>query len=305
LLKAIKEFTPNMPEIDLSKRPEKTTRPELIVVYAIIAFVVISTLISTILHHGYPHVLRVPSNEGIPMSSLLEMFIADLLPIGMAWMCFRHGWRRTGLFRAMIFLGGSFIFTGVEESMWILIGRYGADIVAVLTPAGGSVPPWYGTYYFTKGFFWFLETPVSACLGWFFIAYSGLYMAELVIPKAHNFTKAFLAGFLAMNIDLWLDPVMTSDKFKAWIWADQPGGIWLFSIPLTNFIGWFFLVFIFDWVYNWLPSLTEKRGPIKASIIFYGVLMVIEIAILLFFAVYGSVEQALFSPVLNLTIWGI
>jgi len=242
------------------------------VVWSILILIAISTAVFTVLHHGYPHVLRVPSNEGVPNASLIEMFVGDLITAGLAWMCFRHAWRRKGLYLAVIFLGGSFVFTGIEESMWILLGRYGADIVAALTPASESIPLWHGTYYFTKGFFWFIETPMSACLGWFFLAYGGLYMAELILPRAHNFTKAALAGFLAMNVDLWLDPVMTGEAFKSWVWAEQPGGIWIFSIPITNFIGWFLLVFIFDWVYNWLPGLAERKGAIKATAIFYGLL---------------------------------
>lgn len=284
--------------------PEAADPSERRVVGAILVLLFISTTVSTVIHHAYPHILDVPSNEGIPNSTLPEMFIGDLFTITLAWLCFRHGWRRLGLYRAIIFLGGSFVFTGIEESMWILLGRYGAELTTALGPAGDA-PMINGTYYFTKGFFWFIETPVNACLGWFYLAYGALYMAELVLPKAHNLTKAALAGFLAMNVDLWLDPVMTCDKYLNWVWAEQPGGIWIFSIPITNFIGWFLLVFIFDWVFNWLPGLVKRHGAIRATLIFYGALMVIEIGILFFFIIYGAIEQALFSPILNLTIWGI
>jgi len=104
---------------------------------------------------------------------------------------------------------------------------------------------------------------------------------------------------------LWTDPVQTHKLFKAWVWADQPGGIWVFGIPVTNFIGWFLLIFIFAIVFDKLPEFINRWGRKKGTLIFYGILMGFEIGILVFFIVYGTIEQTYISPKLNLTLWGV
>lgn len=294
---------------------EKPNPAEMRVVWIILFGLLLSTAFFTILHHAYPTVLDVPLKEiqekGVPFMDYPTMFFLDLIPIILAWMCFYHGWRRLGLYRAMIFLGGSFVFTGVEESMWILLGRYqmqiqqalGIDKIPNITSAGmmGEVQ---GTYYFTRGFFWFLETPVMACLGWFFVAYSCVYVADLLLPKAKIIWRATLGGLLAVNLDLWLDPVQTHKTFISWVWV-SPDAINIFHIPFSNFVGWFMLIFLFAIVFERLPGMVKRWGPGKAVLYFYGILMALEFGILAFFAVYGSIAMRLISKPINFTLWGI
>ncbi|UCD85276.1 MAG: carotenoid biosynthesis protein, partial [Deltaproteobacteria bacterium] len=238
-----------------------------------------------------------------------SMFFLDLISIGLAWLCFHHAWRRLGIYRAMLFLGGSFVFTGLEESMWILLGRYSQDIQLALPFAqeaalGENVQGVSGTYYFTRGFYWFIETPVMACLGWFFVAYSCIYVADLLMPRARILGKAAVGGLLAMNLDLWIDPVQTHEALTSWVWAEQDP-ISIFSIPLSNFMGWFLLIFLFALVFERLPDMVRRWGAGKAAVYFYGILLALEIGILLFFIIYGSIALRLFPEPINLTIWGI
>jgi hypothetical protein len=271
----------------------------------LLAGLFVSIAIFTVLHHVFPFFFDVPSLEGIPMSSYPAMFVADAGVILLSWLCFRHAWKRLGLYYATVFLVGSFVFTGIEESMWILIGRWAIGAEATILSASGEGMVANGTYYFTKGFFWFLETPVTACFGWFLLAYSTVYMAELLIPKARMLWKAAMGGFLATNVDFWADPVQTHDMFQAWVWADLPGGVLLFGIPLTNFIGWFLLIFLFALVFDKLPDMVKKRGPGRAMLYFYGILMALEIAILVSFMIYGTFQTALISPPVNITLFGV
>jgi len=256
----------------------------------------LSIAISTLVHHRLPWLLAVPPLDGVPRSGLGEMLVADLLVIGLSALCFAHAWARRGPYLATAFLAGSFVFTGVEESMWILLGRF--------APAAGGVVPG-GTYWFTRGFFWFLETPVTACIGWFLLAYATMWAAELVFASATTLRRAAVAGLTAVDLDLWIDPVQTHPAHDSWVWAEQPGGIWLLSIPSTNFIGWFLLIFLFALVFDRLPDWVERQGTKRATLRFFGTLLALEVAILLFFTVYGALEQALVRPKLNLTVWGI
>lgn len=277
----------------------------------ILAGLLVLTVFFTILHHCFPGVLDVPSTEGVPMMDYPSMFLLDLIPVFLAWLCFHHALRRHGWYLAVMFLSGSFVFTGLEESMWILLGRYHREIEAALGgPAAGQaafgegVKEVGGTYYFTRGFFWFIETPVLACLGWYFVAYSCVYVAGILLPRAGETPRAALGGLLAVNLDLWLDPVQTSPTFVSWVWV-SPDRINLFSIPLSNFLGWFLLIFLFALVYARLPAMLAKRGPLSATLHFYGVLLALEIGILFFFALYGGIAMRLIPKPLNFTIWGI
>jgi uncharacterized membrane protein len=271
------------------ERAAPVTQAEKRVMIVLGILVCLGVIISTVLHHAFPEILRVPGNADLPYASLPEMLAGDVAAMALSLVLFWHAWRHHGGFRAVAFLAGSFVFTGVEESMWIVGGRF-SDFV--------------DSYYFTRGFFWFIETPVSACLGWFIFAYGCMFMAEVLFTGAHVILRASIAAFLAMDVDLWMDPVMTRPEFRQWVWLD-PDQVYLFSIPLLNFIGWFMLIFIFAIVYEYLPGMRERRGPARSAAGFFGILMVIEVGILLFFICYLMAMRRIFPEPVNLTLWGI
>ena len=122
------------------------------ITYGLLLLVII---FSTYLHHLQPQVIQVPSNtdvstwqkqpfeqthiyeritdaerekvraEGIPLgNNLIAQFIGDLIIILVALMCFLHALKYYGFWMASCFFIGSFVFTGLEESWWILAGRY-------------------------------------------------------------------------------------------------------------------------------------------------------------------------------------
>ncbi len=277
----------------------------------ILLFLVI--LFSTYIHHFQPQILRVPSNtdvsswtnppfeqsvlydrataeerqkilsEGIPFGdNLAAQLVTDLFTILLGWMCFVHAKKYFGYWMASCFLIGSFVFTGLEESMWIILGRFVPD--GTLNSLGETV---YGTYWFTKGVFWFLETPITACIGWFFLAYSCVLVAGKVFPRMNLMGRAAVGGLIAMGIDLWMDPVVTSPEQILWVWSE--GDIlFLFGIPHTNFVGWFLLIFMFAIFWERLPDMEQKWGRAKATLIFYLIIFGTELCILISFVVWLS-----------------
>lgn len=291
--------------------------------YGWIAFGLLFVLIlgSTWLHHCRPSVLRVPDNtdiaswsnpafentviyerltggerekllaEGVPGGDdpLAQFLGMDLFTILLGWICFLHARRHFGFWMASSFLIGSFVFTGLEESMWILLGRFSPQTTA--NPLGEPV---YGTYWFTKGGLWFLQTPITACVGWFFLAYSCVLVAGKVFPRMGLLGRAAVGGLVAMGIDLWLDPVATSAQVMNWVWA-KGDVLLLFGIPHTNFVGWFLLIFLFAIFWEKLPVFERRWGRARASLIFYGILFVTEIAILAFFSVWIAILGNLLS----------
>jgi uncharacterized membrane protein len=161
-----------------------------------------------------------------------------------------------------------------------------------------------GTYYFTRGFFWWFEIPVYICLGWFFIAYSCVHVSNLLLAGRGIAARAALGGFLAMNFDLWMDPVQVHPAWRSWVWLTAEP-VRVLSIPLTNFAGWFLLIFLFALVFDRLPGLLEKRGPGKAALRFFLVLAGLEAALLASFLVYGGLALKYIKVPVNLTFWGL
>ncbi len=306
---------PLIPGISLKPRPG-FDKKFVAIVYSIL---LVAVLLSTGVHHLAPQVLGVPSNtsvgswkspaldettisvrltpdekalimaDGVVMGDNLFIgFFMDLFPLLLGWMCLVHARKHFGDWMAACFLAGSFVFTGLEESMWILIGR---NLPAGTVNALGE--PLFGTYWFTRGGFWFFETPVAACVGWFFLAYSCVLVASRVFPKMGLWGRAAVGGLCAMGIDLWLDPVATSPEIMSWVWAK--GDIFLiFGIPHSNFVGWFLLIFLFALFWEKLPAMEEKWGRARASACFFSLLFATEMGILLFFGIWLSLLGKLF-----------
>jgi Carotenoid biosynthesis protein len=287
-------------------------RPFGLIAYGLLLLVILG---STYLHHFQPHVLQVPDNtdiaawkhpafehtviydrlkeeerekllaNGVPAGDqlLAQFLVMDLFTILLGWVCFQHARRHYGFWMASCFLIGSFVFTGLEESMWILIGRFSPQSTA--SPLGEPV---YGTYWFTKGGFWFFETPLTACVGWFFLAYSCVLVAGKAFPKMGLLGRATVGGLIAMGIDLWMDPVATSAGMMNWVWA-KGDVLLVFGIPHTNFLGWFLLIFLFAIFWENLPRFEQRWGRAKATLVFYGIIFATEVAILVFFMVWIAI----------------
>ncbi len=265
-------------------------------------------LYTTFVHHFQPHIFRVPSNtdiaswkypsfentllydrmteaeratflaNGVPGGdNILYSLPGDIMVIFFGLLVFIHSMKYCGLWMSACFLIGSFIFTGLEESMFIILGR-------VLPPDTVNYfnEPVAGTYWFTKGFFWFIETPITACVGWYFIAYTCVLTAGRVFPKMGLLWRASVGGLIAMGIDLWIDPVITSPEHVAWVWP-KGAHLIILGIPVTNFVGWFNLIFLFAIFWEMLPKLEARWGRAKATAAFFIILFVAEIGIAFFF----------------------
>ena len=278
-------------------------------------FLILMIVFFTYLHHFRPEVLQVPSNsnvstwknptfeqtniydrmtdaertkiktEGIPGTHWIPVLFdsqGDWLAFIFSWLCFIHARRHYGLWMASCFLIGSFVFTGLQESIAILLGRFTAG--QAYTTAEQVT---YGTYFFTKGSLWFIETPVAVCLSWFWIAYSCVFTAGKVFPRMNLIGKAAVGGLTAMVIDLWLDPISTSPEFMMWLWAkgDQ---IRILGINHSNFVGWFLLIFLFAILWECLPPLVKKWGRFRASIAFFAIVLFADIFMLAILVIHNT-----------------
>jgi len=266
----------------------------------------LALLLSTWLHHARPLILNVPDNlavgswerpaleqsilaerlsaaqrsellsTGVPQGADLSLqFAADAFILLLGWLCFRHALRHYGFWMASCFLVGSLVFTGLEESLWILAGRFLGGTIQ--NPLGEPVT---GTYWFSRGGFWFLETPLTACVGWFFIAYACVLTAGRVFPRLNLWARAAAGGLIAMTIDLWMDPVQTAPEILAWVWG-KGDVLLLFGIPHYNFLGWFLLIFVFAVFWERLPRMETRLGRAGATCRFFALILSAPFAILL------------------------
>lgn len=298
---------------------------------AALAILAIVIALSTYLHHFRPDILQVPSNtdvtswkgtplehtwifdrmtdaerekvrkDGIPGTDILTLLMYEILSVFGTWLCFAHARKHYSPWMATAFLVGSFVFTGVQETLMILSGRF-------LWGGGQADPFVWGSYWFPQGILWFLETPVWCCLCWFLIAYSCVTVAGKVFPRLGLWSRAVAGGLIAMVIDLWEDPVLTSPEHMKWIWA-KGDSIGIFGIPHCNFLGWFFVIAAFAVMWEgYLPLLEKKLGGWKGMLAFMALLLCSNFIILGILLVWGGIANAIFPAPEGLNIpprnWG-
>ncbi|MHA1229698.1 MAG: carotenoid biosynthesis protein [Candidatus Helarchaeota archaeon] len=235
-----------------------------LIILTTIVFLIIA--ITTIIHHIFPEVFRVPAVIG---PYLIEPIIVDLLIMDLgasilSILLIYHGFKTIGRFKTGLFFYGAIVFAGLEECYWIIGGRFGV------------LPP---TYFFTKGGLWFFEIPFFTCLGWFIISYCCYYIVKTLFPNQKYYIKNALAALIATTFDMFIDPVMVNlgsisiypGASGMWVWLNTENVFRIFSIPFYNFFGWFMVVFMFLLLYNYMidPQKMKYRGKTKTAIFFF------------------------------------
>jgi len=238
------------------------------------------------------------------LSTLPILIPMEILVYVLAALTFYHAYKVHGLWKASLFLAGSFLYTGLEENMWILSGRLGTGIIF------GLPLPIAPTYYFNyaKALFWFGAVPVITCLGWFFIAYGCFYIAEQFFEKwqtsnASLLKASLVAGVLAVNMDLMIDPFMVRNG--SWYWlSTQFENIYFLGIPITNFIGWFLLIFLFAIFWTKITQLEERFGKTKTTLIFFAGIAGLLLGTIYFLILIGIFLGVLYPLGINISIPG-
>ena len=153
-----------------------------------------------------------------------------------------HSYKFRGAFKTLILFFGSWIVGGCVENINDLFGGY---------------------YYPGSEFTIFLyRCPFDVVLGWFIIIYCSSYIAHIIVGKGRGslpaigigsdpkngvdkqflkdtFIRAALAGYIAVSLDFFIDPVAVENGW--WIWTIN--NIYIIGVPLGNYIGWFLLIF--------------------------------------------------------------
>ena len=173
----------------------------------------------------------------IPRPLLVLVAVAFGLIHGAA----RYRWR--GI---LTFIVISLVVSNILENTSILtgfpFGHY--HYTDALGPKLFLVPLVIGAAYFSTGYLaWVLSTVLVGDV-------------RRDSSASTTFAVPFIASFLMVMWDLCLDPT-ASTIHHVWIW-EQGGGY--FGVPLTNYLGWFFTVYVFFQMFA-LFLRFRKAGP--------------------------------------------
>ena len=129
----------------------------------------------------------------------------------------------------------------------------------------------FGHYYYTDylGPKLFL-VPGSISLAYFGMGYLSWMLARVILGNIEQrmsghftYTVPLLAGFLMVSWDLTFDPI-ASTILHSWIWLQ--GGSY-YGVPFSNFIGWFFTVYVFFQLFAlYLKSRPNVYARVKPEI---------------------------------------
>jgi putative membrane protein len=182
----------------------------------------------------------------------------------------RYGWRAIG-----VFVVAGLVISNILENLSI---RTGFPFGHYQYTGGGKIflVPWFiGPAYLATGYLaWIVATVLLGD-----VRGRSSWLTTIGTPV--------IAAFAMTAWDLSLDPVRSTIN-RVWIW-EHGGGF--FGVPLTNFLGWTFTVYLFMQVFAVYlrtrgPQGTTERGEARAGNL-HGVLL------------YGLTTLSSFAPLLT------
>lgn len=148
---------------------------------------------------------------------------SELVAYGLLGVYVYSGRTRYGLKTTLLFLLGSLYWTLILENVGVLMNFF------TYTSADRSSSPFY--------LLWTGLTPLWVSIGWFDITFPTFMLLAEVLSRSRLWTKAIMGGFIAVSLDLIIDPAATA--FGLWRWTHP--SLYFLGVPVTNYIGWFLL----------------------------------------------------------------
>jgi putative membrane protein len=159
----------------------------------------------------------------------------------------------------------------------------------------------FGHYHYTSGSALgpkIFLVPVLIAPAYFATGYLAWALSNVLVGDVRRessalttFAVPFIASFLMVVWDLCLDPGASTVR-HIWIW-EQGGGY--FGVPLTNYLGWFFTVYLFFQLFALFlrfrkagPEVTWPRSYYAQSVMMYAV---IGLTFVLDYLVVGTNSQ--------------
>jgi uncharacterized membrane protein len=164
-------------------------------------------------------------NPVVPLSLPIPLVVAIPLVFGLIHGALRYKWSGILAF-LLLFLVVSNLLENISVLTGFPFGHY--HYTDLLGPRLFEVPLLIGPAYFATGYLaWVLGTVLVGEISRTSRAFT-------------TFAVPFIGAFAMVAWDLGFDPSYSTIS-RAWIW-EQGGGY--FGVPLTNFLGWFFTVYV-------------------------------------------------------------
>ncbi|MGZ4928216.1 MAG: carotenoid biosynthesis protein [Halobacteriota archaeon] len=129
----------------------------------------------------------------------------------------------------------------------------------------------FGFYHYTiPSAIYIFQVPLIIIFGYFGTGYFSWALSHVLTGQYNKrlegkwiFVVPFIAAFLMVMWDLGIDPT-SSTVLSEWVWQ-TPGAY--FGVPISNFVGWFMVVFIFFFLFALFLSKYDRVGPQKAAML--------------------------------------
>jgi uncharacterized membrane protein len=199
-------------------------------------------------------------------------------------------------------VGGVCLFYAIREGMRgvaiLLCGAVFGLIVEYF-----NMRMFHSYHYGPFPFMLFGTVPLMIVVSWGAIIYAVMRTSDHM--KLRWFLRPFFDGFLALTIDLSLDPV--SIILGYWVWDPAFDKPYWFNVPLGNYYGWYMVVFWFSlvtrlgfryvphgWFGRWrdllVPALSivVSLVPFYLSLSVYGILLKYQYEPMFFSIIMGA-----------------
>lgn len=151
-----------------------------------------------------------------------------------------RGWRVT-----LLFFVGSLYWTMLLENFGAIMHFFSYNVQ--------TYPTAYPVY-----LIWIGLVPFWISIGWFDVIFPAFQFSSL-FAKDRTLTKAVLVSLIAVNLDLLIDPAATASGL--WAWTHE--SFYFLGVPITNYIGWFLLPFLFTIVFDITVIRRQSIGILK------------------------------------------
>lgn len=178
-----------------------------------------------------------------------KVMIAATVAVMSCIVAFIHGFKYYGKKNLFVFFVICWVVSNFFEGFSIAYGfPFGNYHYMLPGPRIWDVPIVIMPAYFGMGYFaWFLSLVINR-------------VYEKKLSGAKTFLVPFTSALIMVMWDVVLDPTASTLNGN-WIWED--GGT-IFNIPVSNFVGWFFVVYLFMQVFAiYIAKADKKERNIK------------------------------------------
>jgi len=218
----------------------------------------------------------------IPSADILAILIYIL-----AIFVIYHSYKSRGAFKTVLLLLGFLVSGGCIENVNIIVGGY-------------YYPPSPLTFFIYR-------CPLWVWLGWYLIAYCGVFIAHSIIGNGrgslqivgigtelengidkkfilHTIMRSAFAAYISMLIGLVMDPVAAANGW--WIW--RVDNIYIHGVPFGNYIGWCLVVFWTLFFYDLIIAWSSTEGKKESTTVIYWSIASVAALLLAGLALMGT-----------------